>query len=60
MYPYLNKHTIIIVTTMMFPIITAAVKKDLKICVDSDASSEVSISCWVGCCGLKFNIKIIA
>jgi hypothetical protein len=45
MNPYLNKHTIIIVTTMMFPIITAAVKKELKICADSDASSEVSIIC---------------
>jgi len=45
MNPYLNKHTIIIVTTMMFPIMTAAVKKELKICADSGAFSEVSIIC---------------
>jgi hypothetical protein len=44
-YPYLNKHTIIIVTIIMFPIKTAAVMKELKIFVDSGASSEVSIIC---------------
>ena len=55
MNPYLNKHTMIIVTIMIFPIITAAAKKDFRICVDSGAFSGVSINCWVGCCGLKFN-----
>ena len=42
---------------MIFPIIIAAVMKELKICADSGALSEVSTNCWAGCCGLKFNSR---